>query len=298
MFGRMINQPFLPLDGIEIRPRGTLVDRALECLAAGPRSTPDLASEVLALRGNPSAAAAAVFALLGGDDRFHVDAAGLWSVASPPADAAAVSVPLRLQDWLVVDVETTGGSVDHGHRVIEIGMVRVSGGEVAGTFSSLVNPGRPVPRMITSLTGITTEMVAGAPRFESISPQVEAELRGRVFVGHNATFDWRFVSTEIERCTARRPDGPQLCTLRLARRILPHLSSRSLGALADYFGIAMDAHHRALDDALATAHLLLRFLDILEEQEVRDWRALELFFQTRPARRRHRRSAPRSVDAA
>ncbi|HUE95828.1 MAG TPA: 3'-5' exonuclease [Longimicrobiaceae bacterium] len=294
----MTTPRFLPLEGVELRPSGTLVERALGCLAGGPMSTPELAREVLALRGNPRAAAAAVFALLGSDDRVRVDGEGTWSLVRR-AETAEASLPLRLREWLVVDVETTGGSVAHGHRVIEIGMVRIAGGEVRGTFSSLVDPGRPIPRMITSLTGITGEMVAGAPTFRQLAPRIEEELTGRVFVGHNATFDWRFVATELERCSGRRLDGPQLCTLRLARRILPHLSSRSLGSLAEYFGIGMDAHHRALDDALATAHLLLRFIEWLEEREVRDWGALQEFFQTkRPARRRRRSATPRSSKVA
>jgi DNA polymerase III subunit epsilon len=282
-----------PLSGVELRPSGTLVERALACLADGPLATPHLAERVLALRGNPKAAAAAVFALLGTDPRFEVDRAGIWSLAAAPD--TFLPVLLRAQEWVVVDVETTGGSPAHGHRVIEIAAVQVVGGRIAGQYATLVNPGRAIPRMITSLTGIDDRAVADAPRFEEIATAVADALRGRVFVGHNASFDWAFVSAEMERCTGRTLSGRRLCTLRLARRMLPHLPSRSLGALAEYFGIEMDAHHRALDDAAATAHLLLGFLDSLEEREVTDWAALERFFQTRP--KRVRRSAkPRSVE--
>ncbi|MEX0912351.1 MAG: 3'-5' exonuclease [Gemmatimonadota bacterium] len=284
-----------PVEGLEIRPTGILVEHALRRLEVGPASTADLAADVLALRGNPRAAAAAVFALLGSDRRVQVDSQGVWCLVEAPSPVA--EVPLMSQDWVVVDVETTGGSPAHGHRVIEVAAVQVSDGRITESFSSLVNPGRPVPRMITSLTGIENHMLAGAPPFEAIAPELSETLGGRVFVGHNATFDWRFVSAEMERCLSRTLDGRRLCTLRLARRLLPHLPSRSLGALAEYFDLRMESHHRALDDALATARLLLRFLEQLEEQEVRDWRTLEKFFARRAAKRR-RSARPTPMDAA
>jgi DNA polymerase III epsilon subunit family exonuclease len=278
---------------VELRPTGGLLGRALERLAEGPRSTSSLAEEVLALRGNPRAAAAAVFALLGSDPRVQVDREGNWSL-TPSSGAPAE--PLRGEEWVVVDVETTGGSPARGHRVIEIAAVRVSGGSIRESFSTLVNPRRPIPRMITSLTGIAGDMVADAPPFEAIAAEVGALLAGRVFVGHNAAFDWRFVCAEMERCTGRTLHGRQLCTLRLARRILAHLPSRSLGTVARYLGVEMAMQHRALDDALATAQLLLRFLERLEEDGVTSWAALDSFLARR--RRSPVRSAmPRSIDA-
>lgn len=285
---------FPDVAGVTVRPTGILVERAVACLSRGPCTTPTLAAEVLALRGNPRAAAAAVFALLGSDPRFDVNAAGEWSLATLPPTAA---VPFALEEFVVVDVETTGGSPAHGHRVIEIAAVRVRAGKVLEHYATLVDPGRPIPRMISSLTGITGDMVAGAPRFEGIAAHITGFLSDRVFVGHNASFDWRFVTAEVERATGGTLAGRQLCTLRLARRLLPHLPSRSLGALADYFGVPMDAHHRALDDAVATARLLLRLLEMLEERGVTGWEDLERFFST-PSRRRPRLARPQSMDAA
>lgn len=286
---------FSPSFGVALRPSGSLVDAAVSLLAQGPLSTEKLAERVLHLRGNPRAAAAAVFSLLGRDPRLRVDQSGVWSLAAE--DRKPLRGALAEQEWVVVDVETTGGSVAHGHRLIEVAAVTVRDGAVAGRFSTLVNPGRPVPRMITSLTGISQEMVAGAPQFNEIVERLERELVGRVFVGHNAGFDWRFVSSEMERCRGMGLTGPRVCTLRLARRIVPHLPSRSLGALAHYYGIAMDVHHRALDDALATAHLLILQLRELEGQGVYDWADLEAFLRRpRPARRK-RSAFPRSLDA-
>jgi DNA polymerase III epsilon subunit family exonuclease len=288
---------FAPSFGVALRPAGSLVGTALKLLAAGPLATDQLAEQVLHLKGNPRAAAAAVFALLGNDPRLSVDREGVWSLATP--EQRPYFGPLSAQEWVVVDVETTGGSVDHGHRLIEVAAVRVRAGEIRGTYSTLVNPGRPVPRMITSLTGISEEMVAGAPMFHEVVEQIEKELLGRVFVGHNAGFDWRFLDGEMERCRGMGLSGRRLCTLRLARRLAPHLPSRSLGALAHYYGITMDVHHRALDDAVATAHLLIRFLGEIEDQGVSTWTDLEAFLcRRRPGRKRKRSAFPRPMDAA
>ncbi len=284
--------------GVEFRPSGVLIQKAMNLLSRGPATTAAVAEEVLALRGNPSAAASAVFALLGADSRFDVDEAGVWSLASPRALLGGSS--LRDEDWVVVDVETTGGVPGFGHRVIEVGAVVVSGGRIVETYSSLVHPGRPIPRVISSLTGITNDEVMRAPRFESIAPRLREVLAGRIFVAHNANFDWRFLCAEMERCTGSTLAGRRLCTVRLARRLVPHLPSRALGALAHHYGIEMTVHHRALPDAEATARLLIRFFDFLEDREITDWKALESFMRTRPIRpRRRRRSAmPRSMDIA
>jgi DNA polymerase III subunit epsilon len=277
-------------------PPASLAERAREALAAGPLPTAALAELVLGLRGNPPAAAAAVFTLLGGDPDFRVDAAGVWScVDHDPAPP----VPRLLSEerWVVVDVETTGGSPAHGHRVTEVAAVWVEGGEIREAFSSLVNPERRIPGMITSLTGISNEMVAGAPRFRELTRELRRALRGRVFVAHNAPFDWRFLSAELELATGAPMGGRQLCTVRLGRRLLPELPSRSLDSLARYFGLEIASRHRALDDAMATAKVLLRFLDRLADRGVEDWAGVEAVLGQRTARRK-RRAMPRSMDSA
>jgi DNA polymerase III subunit epsilon len=278
---------------LELLPSNGLIDRALVLLGAGPCTTERLAAEVLALRGNRSVAAAAVFALLGTDPRFAVDGCGIWRLAERtlPAD-----VPLLAEEWVVVDVETTGGSPAAGHRVIEIAAVRVSQGVITERYSTLVNPLRRIPPMITSLTGIGDRMVVGAPSFDEIAAPLGEFLRGRIFVAHNAGFDWRFVCTEMERSTGRTLEGRKLCTLRLARRLLSHLPSRSLGALARHYGLDMETQHRALDDAVATAQLLLLFLPRLEEHGVASWANLDGFFGSRTVRRK-RTAMPRGMDA-
>jgi DNA polymerase III subunit epsilon len=139
--------------------------------------------------------------------------------------------------------------------------------------------------------------VAGAPPFRDIAPRVIDALHGRVFVAHNAAFDWRFLCAEMDRTHGYQLQGRQLCTVRLARKLLPHLPSRSLGALADYFGLDIASRHRALDDAVATAQLMIRLFDMLAEREITDWKAVDGLLRKRAARPK-RRAMPRSMDSA
>ena len=279
--------------GLRWERGGTLSDRALRLLEEGPQHTAVLATRVLGISGQAGAAARAVFALLGADPRFSVSADGTWSLGG----AAPSLRRLREESFVVVDVETTGGSPGQGHRVTEVAAVLVAGGEVREHFCTLVNPERRIPRMITSLTGITDAMVAGAPRFGEVAFRLAEFLEGRVFVAHNAAFDWRFVCAEMERATGMLPSGRQLCTVRVARKLLPQLRSRSLDGLAEFYGLEIEARHRALDDAAATARVLLRFLDALEERGVESWGALEALLGKR-APRRKRTATPRSMDSA
>jgi DNA polymerase III epsilon subunit family exonuclease len=283
-----------PPEGLEVQRSGVLIERAATILAAGEASTEELAVRVLGLSGNRGAAASAVWALLAGDPRFLVSGSGVWSLRDPVAVAVR---PLREESWVVVDVETTGGSPGAGHRVTEVAAVRVVGNRIDDVFSTLVNPGRPIPAMITSLTGISNQMVAGAPRFRDIAPRFAQMLGGNVFVAHNASFDWRFVCAEMELAEGNTLSGRQLCTVRLARKLLPQLPSRSLDALALHFGLEIAARHRAEDDAVATAHILLRFLDMLGDRGIEGWAGVESLLATRAARRK-RTVVPRSMDSA
>lgn len=283
------------ISGLELRQTGTLVDRALAALGAGPLHTTALAARVLGIQGGAPAAAAAVFTLLGPDARFSVDTSGVWTLTD--ARPVRTAATLLEEEWIIVDVETTGGSPQQGHRITEIAAVRVSGGEIRDQYSTLINPDRHIPGMITSLTGITDQMVRNAPRFHEVAPRVAEVLGGCIFVAHNAAFDWRFVSAELQRATGCALEGRQLCTVRLARKLLPHLPSRALDALAEYYGVVIEARHRALGDAVATARVLLRFLEMLQDRDVVDWAGLEAVLGRRTPRVK-RRSSPRSMDSA
>ncbi len=168
---------------------------------------------------------------------------------------------MRLSDatFVVADTETTGVN-PKSDRVIEIGAVRMRGGEIVERFSQLVHPGRSVPRRITEITGITTAALLGAPTIDEVLPRFRAFLGDSVLVGHNLGFDTGFLDAEAERLGLPPLDNASLCTLRLARRILRGHRSKGLGAVADFYGIAIVGRHRALGDAEATAQVLQRFI--------------------------------------
>jgi DNA polymerase-3 subunit epsilon len=200
--------------------------------------------------------------------------------------------------YVVVDVETTGTRAGAGDRITEIAAVVVRNGAIETVFETLVNPQRPIPPMITALTNISWSMVKDAPVFRDVCEQLLEIMSGHIFVAHNAGFDWRFVTNEVARATGQRLDGRQLCTVRLARQLLPHLRSRSLDSLASHYGVEIAARHRAGGDAVATAHVLLRLLREARDRGCEDWSALDLLIRRRKLRgKRRRRSAmPRSMD--
>jgi DNA polymerase-3 subunit epsilon len=134
-------------------------------------------------------------------------------------------------------------------------------------------------------------MVKDAPPFEALCERVLDVLGGHVFVAHNARFDWGFVNAEIERATGRTLDGPRLCTVKLARKLLPHLRRRSLDYVAMHYGVEIHARHRAAGDAVATARVLIRLLAEARERGCGTWADLELLV-TAPTRRRRTRRRP------
>jgi DNA polymerase-3 subunit epsilon len=186
----------------------------------------------------------------------------------------------------VVDVETTGTQASGGDRITEIAIVEVRGGEVGDVFSQLVNPERPIPPYITALTRISWDMVRDQPPFRQVAQGVLDRLSGTVFVAHNASFDWRFVSEELRRGVGHELSGPRLCTVRLAKALLPDLPRRSLDHLTRYFNIEIEARHRAAGDALATAQALCRMLRVAEGEGVRTWPELEALLAPRGPRAR------------
>jgi DNA polymerase-3 subunit epsilon len=243
-------------------PEGTLVDRALTYLAAGPGDSSALARDVLGLpNASPVIAERLVIALLGADPRVNRLDDGRWMVV--PAGRA--SPVLEACTFAVVDVETTGGRPSRGDRIVELAVVLVKGSEVDLVYESLINPERPLAPFVASLTGISDAMLRDRPVFAEIADDVLAVLGGRVFVAHNARFDWAFLSAELKRTRDRVLWGPRVCTVRLARRLVPELRSRGLDHAARFFGITIANRHRAAGDALATAALLGRLLELAQE---------------------------------
>ena len=154
----------------------------------------------------------------------------------------------------IVDVETTGAR-PAWDRVTEVAVVEVQDGDVVSEWSTLVNPGTRIPPAIQALTGITNGMVADAPAFEDLAPDLFERLAGRVFVAHNARFDYGFLRHEFERAGLRF-QARTLCTVRLSRRLYPGHARHNLDSLIDRHGLRCPARHRALGDAQAVWQFL------------------------------------------
>ena len=167
--------------------------------------------------------------------------------------------------FVVTDTETTGSRAGDD-RVIEIGAVKVQGGEITESFQRLINPGRHIPRRISQITGISTGMVFDQPTAEEVLPEFLDFLGDAVFVAHNLPFDLRFLEVELEIAGLEGLRNPCLDTLRLARRLYSALPSKGLSKLTRYFEIEVNGRHRALGDAEATAQLLLLFIDRLRTE--------------------------------
>ncbi len=298
--------------GVVLRPAETfLASRARDFLAAGPADVVPLIEHVCQIPGAPRRVAEHMaHALLGERTEFVRDLDGRWRLADRTPTSYAVDLASRYEapvathphllslDYAVVDVETTGTRCWAGDRITEIAVVAVRGGVVAETFETLVNPERPIPPWVSRLTNISWDMVKGAPRFRDICDDVVRAMDGAIFVAHNAQFDWRFVTSEIERATGRQLEGRRLCTVRLARKLLPQLRSRRLDYLAMHYGVTITARHRAGGDAVATAEILVRLLRDARSRECHCWPDLEALLGRMIVRsRRRRRSAmPRPVD--
>ncbi|MEX2658175.1 MAG: DEDD exonuclease domain-containing protein, partial [Acidimicrobiales bacterium] len=172
-----------------------------------------------------------------------------------------MGTPLHDVTFVVVDVETTGGSADDC-AITEIGAVKLRGGECLGTFSTLVNPGVAIPPFITVLTGITSAMVGPAPRIEAVLPSFVEFAEGATLVGHNVRFDRAFIDAALVRHGWPRLPHRFVDTVALARRLLgDEVRNCKLATLSEHLRLPHRPTHRALDDALATGHLLHALLE-------------------------------------
>jgi DNA polymerase-3 subunit epsilon len=154
----------------------------------------------------------------------------------------------------IVDVETTGPD-PAADRVTEIALLETSGLALTGRWSTLVNPCTPVPAGIQALTGISQEMVERAPRFADLAGELYQRLAGRLFIAHNARFDYGFLRREFERAGIKY-HAKTLCTVRLSRRLYPGAERHDLDSLISRHGLECEARHRALPDAEAVWQFL------------------------------------------
>ncbi len=191
-------------------------------------------------------------------------------------------VPKSYKDeiYIVFDIETTGLNPET-ETITEIGGVKLMDGEIVNTFSRLVNPQRPISPKITELTGITDEMVKDAPTIDEVLPEFldfcgAKNLVKNTIVAHNANFDTSFICAEVERLNKKLDedapkhsfDYPILDTLALSKELFPDEKVHKLNIVCERLGVSLENHHRALDDATATAEALVELLKIKEQSEL------------------------------
>ena len=182
--------------------------------------------------------------------------------------------------FVVFDIETTGFSPVK-NKIIEIGAVKVVEGEITDHFSVFVNPGVPIPYEITQLTGIHDEMVMEAEMIEQVLPKFVEFCEGAVLVAHNANFDMSFINENIRR-QKMKANYTYLDTLGLARVLLPGQAKHTLDAVCKTLKISLENHHRAVDDAGATAEMFIQFRKMLEEKEISSMEEINLLGEGSP----------------
>ena len=195
--------------------------------------------------------------------------------------------PLVETTFAVLDLETSGGSPKLGAGITEIGVVKVNGGEVIGSFQSFVDPGHSLPFFITELTGITDQMLISAPFIDEVLPTLFEFLGSpeeTVVVAHNSPFDMSFLKAAATVHEYEWPNYVTIDTARLARAVLDRdeVVNCKLGTLAHFFGAQTSPNHRALDDALATVDVLHGLIERLAGHGVTTFEAMRNF----PSRKR------------
>ena len=169
--------------------------------------------------------------------------------------------------YVVFDIETTGLSKEK-EMITEIGAVKVADGKIIERFSTFVNPQRPISAEITKLTGITDDMVKDAPTIENVLPEFLKFCEDTVLVAHNASFDTGFIRIAAERAGLGELHHTIVDTLELARALLPELNKHKLDIVCEHLGVTLNGHHRAVNDAEATAEVFIKFLDMLAEKKI------------------------------
>lgn len=171
-----------------------------------------------------------------------------------------MNTPLDKAKFVVCDVETTGLN-PRFDSIIEIALVKIENLKIVDKFTTLVNPERPIPYFITQLTGITNSHVQNSPTFSEISFRIKDFLKDSIFVAHNAKFDYGFLTHSFLKNEEYPIQIPTICTRFTSKRIFPGLKSYSLDSLLKFMKIKNPNAHRALGDALSTAHLFFKMID-------------------------------------
>ena len=209
------------------------------------------------------------------DHRFHSCRDNLWQCA--PLSELIPDDKISEIDFIITDIESTG-SLRGTDRIIDLAAVKIRNGQEIGRFESLVNPQKEISDQIVRLTGITNEAVSTAPTIEEILPKFIEFVDKGIFVAHNSLFDYHFINAEIRRLQLPELESRmEICTFRLAKKLLPDVRARGVSGLAEYYNYTLENRHRAMPDVLATKYYFERFLEELGKQDIHNLHQLVLF---------------------
>jgi DNA polymerase III subunit epsilon len=258
---------------------------ALLAQTGRPLSVADAATCLFALRSAPAALIRQlVDDVVRGDARFAWRSGTEIALAEWEDAGSLLDTPLERAEYVVFDLETTG-TRPGASRIVEVGAVRVAALAPVARFERLVDPGVPIPAVITALTGISPTDVRGRPRIDRVVEEFLRFSAGAVIVAHNARFDVGFIDAELHRLRGGRLAAPVIDTVALARRLLgDRLPRMDLGTLAERFDTEVRPCHRALADAEATAEVLVQLLGLAQERGAAT--IAEVIGLCAPARRR------------
>ena len=171
------------------------------------------------------------------------------------------------EEFVVFDIETTGLN-SHFNKIIEIGAVKIKAGRIIDRYSQLINPGISIPYHITEITSITNEQVANQPKIDEAIEKFVEFVGDAVLVAHNAPFDMGFIKRDIKEYLNINLENSVIDTLQMARDLFPDLKKYGLGDLNKVLGLALENHHRAVDDSQATANMFIIFLEKYKEKGI------------------------------
>ena len=171
------------------------------------------------------------------------------------------------EEFVVFDIETTGLN-SHTNKIIEIGAVKIKAGRIIDRYSQLINPGMSIPYHITEITSITNEQVANQPKIDEVIGKFVDFIGDAVLVAHNAPFDMGFIKRDIKEYLNIDLENSVIDTLQMARDLFPDFKKYGLGDLNKSLGLALEKHHRAVDDSQATANMFIIFLEKYKEKGI------------------------------
>jgi DNA polymerase III subunit alpha, Gram-positive type len=176
--------------------------------------------------------------------------------------------------YVVFDFETTGLD-PNADEIIEIGAVKVEGGEIKDVFNKLVKPTRIISQTIIDLTGITPEMLENEPPIKPIIEKFYDFIGDSILVAHNADFDTSFLRNNVKKCLGKDINNSIVCTVRVSRDLLPNLDNHKLHTIANYYKLDVVNRHRAIGDVELTYQIWLKFIQKLQEKKITSRKELE-----------------------